>query len=68
MKIMENGKIREMTAEEIKEYEQEQEIAKSLITETAKDLVEEFIDRLAEVNSFTDIVKLAKEIKQKRGR
>lgn len=67
MKIIENGKIREMTAEEIEQHEQEQEFAKSLLTETAKDYVEEFIDKLAEVNSFTDIVKLAKDIKAKRG-
>ena len=67
MRIMENGKVREMTAEEIKAYEQEQEFAKSLITETAKDYVEEFIDRIAEIDSITDIIKIAKDIKAKRG-
>jgi hypothetical protein len=64
---MENGKIREMTAEEIKAYEQEQEFIKSLIPETAKDHVEEFIDRIAEIDSITDIIKIAKDIKAKRG-
>ena len=44
-----------------------EEYIKSLIPETAKDYVEEFIDKLAEVNSFADIVKLAKDIKKKRG-
>lgn len=68
MKIFSNGVVREMTAEEVKAYEQEQEEVKSLITETAKDYVEEFIDGLAEVNSITDIIKLAKDIKRKRGR
>jgi hypothetical protein len=67
MKIFENGKTREMTAEEIKAYEQEQEIAKSLIPETARDHVEEFIDRIAEIDSITDIIKIAKDIKAKRG-
>lgn len=66
MKIIENGKIREMTAEEIEQHEQEQEFAKSLLTETAKDYVEEFIDGLAEVNSITDIIKLAKKFKARR--
>jgi hypothetical protein len=67
MKIIHNGVLREMTAEEIKVYEQEQEFAKSLITETAKDYVEEFIDRLADIDSITDIIKIAKDIKAKRG-
>lgn len=67
MRIIENGKIREMTAEEVKAYEQEQEFAKSLIPETAKDHVEEFIDRIAEIDSITDIIKIAKDIKAKRG-
>ena len=67
MRIIENGKIREMTAEEVKAYEQEQEFAKSLIPETAKDYVEEFIDRIAEIDSITDIIKIAKDIKAKRG-
>jgi hypothetical protein len=68
MKIIHNGVLREMTAEEIKVYEQEQEFAKSLITETARDHVEEFIDRIAEIDSITDIIKIAKDIKRKRGR
>jgi hypothetical protein len=68
MRIIENGKIREMTAEEIKAYEQEQEFIKSLIPETAKDHVEEFIDRIAEIDSITDIIKIAKDIKRKRGK
>lgn len=67
MEVFENGKVRKMTAEEVKAYEQEQEFAKSLITETAKDLVEEFIDRLADIDSITDIIKIAKDIKAKRG-
>jgi ethanolamine ammonia-lyase large subunit len=67
MRVIENGKIREMTAEEVKAYEQKQEFAKSLITETAKDHVEEFIDRIAEIDSITDIIKIAKDIKAKRG-
>ena len=67
MRIIENGKIREMTAEEIKEYEQEQEYIKTLIPETAKDLVEEFIDRIAEIDSVMDIIKIARDIKAKRG-
>lgn len=67
MRIIENGKIREMTAEEIKAYEQEQDFIKNLIPETARDHVEEFIDRIAEIDSIADIIKIAKDIKAKRG-
>jgi hypothetical protein len=67
MKVIENGKLREMTAEEIKEYEQEQEFIKTFIPETARDFVEEFIDRIAEIDSITDIIKIARDIKAKRG-
>ena len=68
MRIVYNGIEREATEEEIAlEKRIREEDIKLFVTETAKDLVEEFIDRLAEVNSITDIIKLAKDIKAKRG-
>lgn len=68
MRVIENGVEREATEEEIAlEKRIREEDAKLFITETARDLVEEFIDRLADINSITDIIKLAKDIKAKRG-
>ena len=67
MKVIIDGYIREANEEQIALEEKIKEDAKLFITETAKDLVEEFIDRLAEVNSITDIIKLAKDIRAKRG-
>ena len=68
MKIFENGKVREMTAEEIKEYEQEQEYIKSRIPETAKDPLDELLDELENITSVKDIKAVAKNMKKKRGR
>lgn len=67
MRIVENGIERDMTAEEIKAFEKRKEDAKLFVTETAKDYVEEFIDRIAEIDSITDIIKIARDIKAKRG-
>jgi hypothetical protein len=68
MRVIENGIEREATEQEIAlEKRIREEDIKLFITETAKDYVEEFIDRLAEIDSITDIIKLAKDIKTKRG-
>ena len=68
MRVIENGIEREATEEEIAlEKRIREEDIKFFITETAKDYVEEFIDRIAEIDSITDIIKIAKDIKAKRG-
>lgn len=68
MRVIENGIEREATKEEIAlEKRIREEDIKLFITETARDLVEEFIDRIAEIDSITDIIKIAKDIKAKRG-
>lgn len=68
MRVIENGIEREATEEEIAlEKRIREEDIKLFITETAKDHVEEFIDRIAEIDSITDIIKIAKDIKAKRG-
>ena len=58
MKIWDNGKIREMTKEEIKEHNSPPEN----ITET-KDKFDEFIEKISKADSIFDIVKIAKELK-----
>jgi hypothetical protein len=69
MRVIENGIEREATAEEIAiEKRIQEEDSKHFLTETARDYIEEFLDELAEVKSLTDIIKIAKDIKQKRGK
>lgn len=68
MKIIENGILRDMTPEEIEIDNRIKEDAKLFVTEVEKDYVEEFIDRIADANSFIDMVSIAKDIKLKRNR
>ena len=53
---------------EIKEYEQEQEFIRSLATEPPKDPFDELLDELENISSVKDIKKVAKNIKEKRGK
>ena len=67
MKIIENGIEREMTIEEqaIEKRINEEDV-KLFNPQNSRDYMEEFIDRLAEIDRATDILKLAKEIKAKK--
>lgn len=67
MKIIHNGILREMTEEEIEAYKREQEFAKSLIIETAKEPFDELLDELENISSVKDIKNVAKKMKEKRG-
>lgn len=67
MRIIENGIEREATAKEIAiEKRITEEDSKLFKPESVKDYIEEFIDGLAEVNSITDIIKLAKNCRGKK--
>lgn len=64
MKIFDNGVIRDMTPEEINiDRMIDAEMSKQI---APKDVIEEFIDRLSEANSFLDIIKIAKDIKSRK--
>jgi hypothetical protein len=66
MKIFDNGTIREMTPEELnKDKDVDAFLAK--IPVEGKSIIEEFIDRLSNANTFLDIIKIAKEIKSRKG-
>ena len=66
MKIWDNGVVRDMTPEEIKAAkEAEEEMAKLITPEDDKTLMEELIDRLANVNTLEEVKEIAKDIKER---
>lgn len=63
MKIFDNGVLRKKTPDEINiDKIVDEEMSKHILP---KDVIEEFIDRLSEANSFLDIIKIAKDIKSR---
>jgi hypothetical protein len=66
MKIWDNGVVRDMTPEEIKATEEaEEEIANLIPPEDDKTIMEELIDRLANVNTLEEVKEIAKDIKER---
>lgn len=66
MKIWDNGVLRKMTPEEIEtEKKVEKELAELPPQQEDKTLMEELIDRLANVNSLSEVKEIAKDIKAK---
>ena len=66
MKIWDNGVLREMTPEEIEiEKQIEKEMAELPPPQEDKTIMEELIDRLANVNSLSEVKEIAKDIKEK---
>lgn len=67
MKIWDNGVVRDMTPEEIKATkEAEKELAKLIPQEDDKTIMEELIDRLANVNTLEEVKEIAKDIKSRK--
>lgn len=66
MKIYENGVLREMTPEEIEiEKEIEKEMAELPPPQDEKSIMEELLDRLANVNTLSEVKEIAKDIKER---
>ena len=66
MKINDNGIIREMTAEEISaDKEVDETLVKLLPKEDDRAIMEEFIERLSEADTPSEIIEIAKDIKGK---
>jgi len=66
MKIWDNGIIRDKTPEEIKAtIEAEEELAKLIPPEDDKTIIEELIDRLANVNTLEEVKEIANDIKER---
>ncbi len=66
MKIWDNGVLREMTPEEIEtEKKVEKELAKFTPPQDEKSIMEEFIDRVANANSLTEVKEIAKDIRER---
>lgn len=66
MKKFVNGVLRDMTPEENDKLKKaNEELAKITPEANAVDKVEEFIDRLADIDSVLDILTIAKDIKKK---
>lgn len=64
MKIMENGKVREMTEKEIKHHkEREEKIRKELgvVEGYVEPTFENFITRLSDAKKPDDVIRIAKE-------
>ena len=62
MKIWDNGVLREMTPEEI---EIEKEMAELPPPQDEKSIMEEFIDRVANANTLSEVKEIAKDIKER---
>lgn len=68
MKIFDNGVIREMTPEEInQDKETDSVLSASLPPEDDRTIMEEFIDRLSEANTMSEVKEIAKDIKDRIG-
>lgn len=68
MKILENGKLREMTEKEIKQHkEQEEKIRKELgiVDGYVEPTFENFIIQLSQVKKPDDVIRIAKEFSNK---
>lgn len=63
MKIFDNGVVREMTAEEINQDREADILLAKDIPEDNKTIMEEFIDRLANADSLSEVKDIAKDIK-----
>ena len=68
MKIWDNGVVRDMTPEEIKaDREAEEQMINLIPPEDDKTILEEFVDRLASVNTLSEVKEIAKDIKERIG-
>lgn len=66
MKIWDNGVLREMTPEEIEiEKKVEKELAELPPQQEDKTIMEEFIDRVANANTLSEVKEIAKDIKER---
>lgn len=66
MKIYENGVLREMTPEEIEtEKKVEKDLAELPPQQDEKTIMEELLDRLANVNTLSEVKEIAKDIKER---
>ena len=66
MKIYENGVLRDMTPEEMEtEKEIEKELASFIPEREEKTIMEELLDRLAKVNTLSEVKEIAKDIKER---
>ena len=67
MKVWDNGVVREMTPEEIETTNKaEAEMQKSIPPVDEREVLEEFIDRLANAETVEEITEIAKDIKVRR--
>ena len=66
MKINDNGVIRDMTPEEIKADKETDEFLAEISSEKDdRAIMEEFIERLSEADTASEIIEIAKDIKGK---
>ncbi len=66
MKIWDNGKVRDMTSEEIRQVaETDKHLSKLIPEKDDKAIMEEFIDRLANANTLSEVKEIAKDIKER---
>ena len=67
MKINVNGVSREMTSEELDKFKKaEAEMQKSIPPVDEREIIEEFIDRLATAETVEEITEIAKDIKARK--
>lgn len=68
MKIWDNGIIRDMTDEEIRNSKETDKLSETTTTtakDTEKTIIEEFIDRVASANSLNEVKAIAQDIKNR---
>lgn len=66
MKIWDNGVLREMTPQEVEiEKKVEKESAEFPPLQDDKSIMEEFIDRVANANSLSEVKEIAKDIRER---
>ncbi len=64
MKIWDNGVVREMTPEEIKrDKETDEQLAKLIPPQDGKSIMEEFIERVANADTLSEVKEIAQDIK-----
>ena len=67
MKINVNGVSREMTSEELDKFKKaEAEMQKSIPPVDEREVLEEFLDRLADAETVEEITEIAKDIKARK--
>lgn len=67
MKKYSNGVLRDMTPEEIAEFDAlRNEVPEIMPPTDDRAIIEEFIDRLAEADTLLEIIEIAKDIKARK--